>query len=607
MSKKIKAVLAISAALIVFVAGAVIFSQLADKLTPENKSIIVYKQGGETVVSISGISQVLTENDFAEFKADEENERVFFTVASAYSDGLFDLYYIEKSRSEISKPKIIDYGIDGSFDVVSGKVYYLKRNINEGAFEGCYCDVDKGTIEAFASNAESIYAMNGTDKIYFTKLHGTNRVLYSYFKGVPSEICRELKTAIVYNDTETPHIIFEKKSLVNTGMSELYIAYGEEEPQLICDNTYSVMYDYYQPDGNLYYFTSGTESISWSYVIADRHSETDKNMTRPSRLDYFDVFGISEGYNNALSEYHDKLLRDEIREALDETMAQGGFAAPIFNAFAFNSQGTFKIAENIDPNNVYTVSAMGEPKIIFESTQVVSSDIDLTTLVEYSQRNQIDDVIEYAQSIVNESVKSKGMAYAAYGENGAVTSTLEGYDKSRTLFSFSKEGSRIFAFVRNLQGDKLDLYTNSLNVNLMPSAVNNIDTGITSYRFVGDSVIYLKADIGKNTGDVFAFDGNEKTKVSNAVNAFTVENFEDIIVLKGHDVQASQPTADYYYCTDSGEKLLGENVVVSSFKYSKNGKAAYITGTNDGNRLCIGNNKNCSVIAENVSEILLFK
>lgn len=607
MNSKVKAALAIAAALVIFIAGAVIISQLFGKLSPENKSTIVYKKGTETIVRINGIEKSIPEGSVAEFKADADSNRVFYTVASSYSDGLYDLYYIEKHRSEMKAPKIIDYGVEETFDVVSGKVYYLKRNISEGANDGCICDVDNGKIETFSSNVDSIYALSGFDKIYFTKMHGDTKVLYTYSSGTPAEVCREVRTVIGYNDTDDPHLIYEKKSQINDGMTELYIARANGEPQLICDNTYSVMYDYYQPGGNLYYFTSGTESISWSYVIADQYAESDKSVTRPSRLDYFDIFGISEGYNNALSEYHDKLLRDEIREALDQTMAEGGFAAPIFNAFAYNSEGSFKIAENIDPQNVYTVSTFGEPKIIFESTQVVSSDVDLTTLVEYSQRNNIDDVIEYARSVVNDSVKSKGMAYAAYGENGAVSSSLEGYDKSRTLFSFSREGARIFAFVRSSQGDTLDLYTNSLDANLMPSAVKTIDTGITSYRFVGDSVIYLKSDIGKNTGDVFAFDGTDKIKVSNAANAFTVENFEDVIVLKEYDVQASQPTADYYFCTDSGEKLIGSSVVVSSFNYNDNGQTAYISDTEDGSRLWVYGGRKSSAIAEGVTEILLFE
>lgn len=607
INPRVRTVIVMIVVLVIFAAGFIVANLVFDKFEPQNRSVIVYKTGNETVVRINGFEKNLGAINTAEIKADSKSGRIFYTVPSSYSDGLFDLYYVEKHRSEIKAPKIIDYGIEGSFDVVSGKIYYLKKNENQGAFDGCICDPDKNKIETFSGNVNSIYAIDDSDKIFFTKLHGENLVLYSYSEGTPSEMCRDIKTVVAYKNTERPHILYEKKSTVNTGMSELYIAYTDTEPELICDNTYSVMYDHYKPGGNLYYFTTGEESISWSYVIADHHSESDKTVTKPSRLEYFDIFGISEEYNNALTEYHNKLLRDEIREALNQTMEEGGFVAPIFNAFAYNSEGIFKITEDIDPASVYTVSAYGKPKMIYESMQVVESDVDLTTLVEYSRRNNIDTVIDYAKSIVNDSIKSNGMAYSAYGENGAVTSALDGYDKSRTLFSFSDDGNTIYAFVRSAMGETLDLCSNSLDSNLMPSAVKSVDTGITSYRFVEESVVYLKSDVGKDTGDVFAYDGTEKTKVSNAVNAFTVENSEDVIVLKQHSDKNSQPTADYYFCSESGEKLIGNDVIVSSFIYNDKGYTAYISETDEKSTLCVYGSGKSTSIDEGVTEILLFE
>ena len=64
---------------------------------------------------------------------------------------------------------------------------------------------------------------------------------------------------------------------------------------------------------------------------------------------------------------------------------------------------------------------------------------------------------------MNDSIKSNGMAFAAYGAMGAVSSSLDGYDKSRTLFSFSTDGERIFAFVRSAMGETLDLCSNNIN------------------------------------------------------------------------------------------------------------------------------------------------
>ncbi len=569
---------------------------------PENNSIVVYSASGSVNVRIDGLEKVVSDQTAGNFKFDSENKRVFYTVESSYSDGLYDLYYIEKKRSEITDPKIIDIGVDGGYDVVSGYIYYLKKNFDAGAFEGCVCDIDENKIETFSGNVESIYALEGSESVYFTKMHSNNRVLYKYENGAPIEICRDLISLRCYNDTEKPHIIYEKSSSVYSGMTELYVDYYDGLSEMICDNAYFVMYDEYAPAGNLYYFTSSSESISWSYVIADAYSESDKTVEKPVRDNFFALLGISSEYNAALKLYQDKLVRDEIRAALNESVEKGEFSVPVFNAFAYNSDGIFKIAENIDPKNVYTVSAFGSPKIIFDSTEVLASETDMSTLVEIAQRSTMAEVIEYARNVVAESVKSKGMEYAAYGINGAVSYPLDGYDKTKTMFSFSRDGNRIFAFVRDTQGERLSLYTNSIGNELKPSGMISVDTGLSGYRFSDDSVIYIKSDIDKISGDVYTYGGEKSVKLSNAANAFTVENYEDVIVLKNNDVNAPRQTADYFICADGEEESIGTEVFVDSFKYTSDGRAAFITS--DGS-LCIFGNGDTAVISENVSEIIM--
>ncbi len=599
---KLKIILTVAAAAVVLIAVVVLIVYFVKLSKPENNSIIVYKSSGSVAVRIDGLEKTVSEQTANNFKYDSENKRVFYTVESSYSDGLYDLYYIEKKRSEITEPKIIDIGIGESYDVVSGNIYYLKKNFSAGAFEGCVCNIYENKIETFSGNVESIYALEGCESVYFTKMHGANRVLYKFENGTPTEICRDLISLRCYNDAENSHIFYEKRSAIHSGMTELYVVYSDGQNEMICDNAYFVMYDDYALEGNLYYFTSSSESISWSYVIADAYSESDKTVEKPVRDNFFAILGISSEYNAALKLYQDKLVRDEIRAALNESVEKGEFSVPVFTAFAYNKDGTFKIAENIDPKNVYTVSAFGAPKIIFDSTEVLASETDMSTLVEIAQRSTMSEVIEYARSVVAESVKSKGIAYAAYGQNGSVYFPLDGYDKSKTMFSFSRDGERIFAFVRDTQGERLSLYTNSISDELKPSGMISVDTGLSGYRFDDHSVIYLKSDINKISGDVYTYGGEKSVKLSNAANAFTVENYEDIIVLKNNDINAPRQTADYYICADGEELSIGSEIIVDSFKYTKDGRAAFITS--DGN-LCIFGNGDTTVIGENADEIIL--
>ena len=599
-------ILVSSSVIIILLCAVIVITQIVNLSRPENNSTVVYRSGGEITVRINGVEKNISDLTAEGFRCDKENDRVIYTVASSRYDGLYDLCYIEKRRSELLEPKIIDIGVERDFSVVSGKIYYLRKNISAGANDGCVCDIDSNTVETFSANVESIYALGGTDKVYFTKMHGENKVLYSYSQGTPEEICRDIVNIFCYNRTEKPHIIYERKSQINAGMTELYIAYADSEPEMICDNTYLVMFDDYSEGGNLYYYTSSTESLSWTMVISDEYAESDKSVIKPIRDSFFAILGISSEYNDAFKLWQEKLIRDEIRAALNESVDKGEFTAPVFTAFAYNENGTFKVAEKLDPADVYSVSDFGDPKIIYESTEIVADKSDMSTLVSIAQRSTMAEVIEYARALIDESVESKGMAFAACSGEGTVSYQLEGYDNKKTLFSFDESGSRIFAFVRDTNGELLSLYTNSINDKLMPSACVNVDNGISSYRIVDNAVVYLKADIGKNTGDIFSYDGESTVKLSNAANAFTVDFSNNIIIIKNHNQQAQPEIADYYVCIDSQEFFIGEKIVATSFIVNDKGEAAYIALNDNGNSLMIYSDGSSSAVAENTDEILIF-
>ena len=228
----------------------------------------------------------------------------------------------------------------------------------------------------------------------------------------------------------------------------------------------------------------------------------------------------------------------------------------------------------------------------------------MATLVSIAQRSTMKEVIEYARSLLDESVKSNGMAFAGCSSDGSFSYALEGYDKKKTLFSFSESGSRIFAFVRDTNGERLSLYTNSINDKLMPSACVNVDNGLSSYRIVDDAVVYLKADTGKNTGDLYSYDGEKSMKLSNAATAFTAEKSGSIIVIKEHNLSDSQPTADYYILTGEEEQLVDTDISVSSFNITDGGKAAYITGAGS---LKIFYQGKTAEISADADEIIMFK
>lgn len=602
----IKIVIAALAALVVIICAVVVITQIVGSKSAQNTVTAVYKREGKSVVRIAGQELVIDDTTADDFACDKEHGRVFYRVNSASSDSLYDLCYVELKKGEITAPRIIDYGVEKDYGVSNGKVYYRKFNRSIGADYGCVCDPGDKKISTFAENVSTVYTLDGASEIYFIKMHGDTRVLYRFDGEQPTEAARNVVGVYTYNGVDKPHIIFEKKSQTVNGATEIYIAEAGGQPALICDNAVSVMYDNYRPGGNLYYFTSSDESVSWSYVISDNYEESDKSVTRPRRTDFFSFFGVSADYNKALREYQDKLIRDEIRAALNECVANGDFSVPAFTAFAYTPNGVLKVADDVDPTRVYSVAANGEPKIIFESMKVLSGETAMDTLVDIAQRSNMSEVIKYAKSIVTDSVVSDGMTVAANIGGSPVSHPLAGYDKSKTLFSFSEDGSRIFALVRDNAGERLSLFTNSIDPSGAPSSEVGVDTGISSYRFTEDSVVYLKSDIGKGTGDVFAYNGEKSVKLANAANAFQLEKGDNIVILKNYDSNASDPTADLYVYEDGKEKQVASNVSTDSLICSQDGVLGYISVDDSGSRsFGIYGGSEAVTASSGVSEILL--
>ena len=567
---------------------------------PEVGSMLAYRKGSSTVLELNGRRLTVADASAEGFQADTDAGRVFYNTASSYADGSYDLFYAYADSNGSVQSKLVDYGVRRGFDLKDGKVYYLKFDAASGADAGCVCDPDAHKIETFSTNVQSIYALKGVDGLWFIKLHGDTKVLYRYADGEASEIARNVQAVYPCETADRPHLIYESREETNQSKRALYLLYSDAQPELLCDDLYDALYAEYT-GGNLYFFTSAVENISWSYVIADPYAAHDKTVTKPRGSGLFYWLGWDNEYNTALAEYNEKLQRDEIREALDALVDSGEFKAPVFNAYVYHDGVVDEIAENIDPSRISAVAAQGTPMLVYESVEVTASEIDMSALAAMAERSTADEVVEYAKSIVADSIKTHGLAFAAYGAQGAAKTALTGYDRSKTAFSFAQDGSLLFAFVRENTPGKLTLYATGIGADLKPTARRDIAAGVSSYRCSGDGVYYLKTDVGKTTGDVYAFSAQGSTKLSNAASAFLVAGDGKLYAIK-NDTAANDPTADYYLCADGEETLIAENVVVSSFQ-AKDDRAAFIR---DDGTLCIYVNGVCSEVDSDVNSLLLF-
>jgi len=234
---RIRKFIIIFSAIIIALASLILFFVFINRFSAENNGATVYKRGNEIVARIDNLEISIDDLSADNFKYDAENQRLYYTTESSYSTELYDLYFIEKNRSQLYKPEIIDVGIRQDYYVLADKLYYLKKDIKSQIFNACFCDVSNRLIETFSGNVENIYVLDDNN-VYFTKKHSDELVLYLRTDGKSSEVCRKLKNILCFNETEKPHIIYEKSSGFSEDITELYVSYCDNISELVCDNLY---------------------------------------------------------------------------------------------------------------------------------------------------------------------------------------------------------------------------------------------------------------------------------------------------------------------------------------------------------------------------------
>ena len=78
----------------------------------------------------------------------------------------------------------------------------------------------------------------------------------------------------------------------------------------------------------------------------------------------------------------------------------------------------------------------------------------------------------------------------------------------------------------------------------------------------------------------------------------------NVLSLKNYSSTGEGLTADYYYCTAKGEKLVAENVFIESVMHSENGRFAFLTSENGSTAAKICENGKCFTVCPEAYRIL---
>lgn len=128
-------------------------------------------------------------------------------------------------------------------------------------------------------------------------------------------------------------------------------------------------------------------------------AQDDELIKEPNRNDYTFIFGFSIQYQLDMSKYNRKVSRDKIRQALDEQIKDDSFTQG-YNLYARTADGSKKIAENVVPDEVFAVSASGEPAAVFYMTELSDSTVRMSDLDSQLGSSSVESVVKTAVSAV---------------------------------------------------------------------------------------------------------------------------------------------------------------------------------------------------------------
>ncbi len=605
-SKTVRIGVVVILAAAVAAAGYFLANFVAGRVSTQDYTV-VYSTGNKTVIDIGGNTLEIDATGAGGFLYDGNRRRMYYTVDSAYRNETFDLYYTELDLSgKLCKPKLVDYGIESGYSSCDASNYlcYTKQSESGDALEGCSFDVENRRITVFSSSVKALYVPEYSQEIYFTRLHSDESVLYRYTMGskAPEQISRNVVNVHLFDTRENTCLFFESatRGAQTVGLN---VVHAGERPVLICDAAVKADYDLYTAGGNLYYYTGSGEDASWRQVISDSLYESDSVLAEPKEQDYFSFFGISLGYSKAKLEYSQKLKRDEIRQALDVAFASGNLGAPVYDVYVYNSECNKKLCSGIDPESVISSAPVGEPKLIFESKEVKESELDVASLQDIYNEEGINAAVEYAGKAVNDSVVGGDVMLAVYYSGTVGVYPVEGF-AGDTDFSFSPDGERVFAFSRESAGESLSVYSSTFSRQRELQKPRNVDSGVSSYKVDSSGLTYLKLEDGKNYGSVFTYKQGERRELSGQSYAFISDEGENVLSLKNYSSTGEGLTADYYYCTAKGEKLVAENVFIESVMHSENGRFAFLTSENGSTAAKICENGKCFTVCPEAYRIL---
>lgn len=540
------------------------------------RQAVLYSKEGNTYFGNHGGTFTVNIAEDSIILFSDEGEDLYFTAPSVDGSKTYDLFHC--TDTEKSGASLLATGIENALWIKANGAYavYQKKNASDNSI-ATYCySLKEKQHQLVAANVGKVYMPQNGNDLYFTVTEHEQTLLQQYVWGKEVQtLAQGIKTVQLFSDGESRSLFYEVAQ-EDSALLSLYMLNSANEPQLVAENVQTVLYDSYALVGNLYFYAEAEQAlVDWTQIISDKTAESDKLIGEPKRENYPSFFGISRQYNEAFSAYQEKLIRDEIRGALNKAQTDESLLPDMVSLYAYNGTTTTQIAASLTADELYELARLGDPKAVYRTVQFAETGIDLSELGELAGRNTVEDCITYAKETIKNAISLTGLQLAVCRNAAVETTALEDYDAATTSLRFSDDGSLLFSLVKNVQGTKYSAYVASVTGTSLGER-QLIDTEISEYQIQGNTLWYIRLEAGRTVGSLYRWDAGEKQTIAGMVYTFLCHGDAGVLLLRNYDTSQTYARADLELYYNGSLRLVDESVAIEYVSSKGIGGIAYI-------------------------------
>jgi hypothetical protein len=423
---------------------------------------------------------------YSEIRFSDDGNYMFYPENITEYDE-FDLFYLslKADNAKRSSAEKIDSGISSYAISQDGtRVFYLKNN-------KLYFYNLKEKIKLDSDVSEFYISGDGMKLVYLTDEND----LYA----------RDMKTdgaEKIDSDAQIEYVTEDLEKIYYLKNNNLYLKQTGSEKAKI-DNGIGGVIRVFE-SGELYYFTSTTQSVPLSDYVTDDMT-SDAVMTEPDYDDYMgeDSYGYStfdsDAYYADWNAYYEKQERDSLRDALRSNT----YTVTKRSLYYYDGASSVKVADDF-----YTDMTTGYDKAMLVYSKYDSTEVPTFKLSEITSYYDVQNALDMALNT------GGSICLAIGGKETALE--LE----SAEYFRFNKAGTSLY-YLENTSGDAYDLYARVISGDTAGKPeLYDEDIYYSYYIFYdSDAVVYFKdVDTANYSGDLYI----DKNKVDTDVYCYNM-------------------------------------------------------------------------------------